>query len=224
MARGWHLRTFPMEARRPAGRDSAVAHRRGRATSCRTSAREHAAIRRNTRMLVSRRIEWHGVGRTSNRVQSSPREGMMRGTRRETWGSLRKLPSGRWQARYPAPDGEMYTARTDDDKALTFVSKTDARKWLSSMHSKISLGLWEPPAVVAKRRRAEIAGSSQLRVSSGLAGRWPDRRRGPPRMEVPTLTIRKTSTSSASRPSVTRCPGVVRWESPCLIGRLPKIT
>lgn len=25
--------------------------------------------------------------------------------KRETWGSLRKLPSGRWQARYPAPDG-----------------------------------------------------------------------------------------------------------------------
>lgn len=62
----------------------------------------------------------------------------MSGTKREAWGSLRKLPSGRWQARYPAPDGEMYPARTEDDKALTFVTKTDARKWLASMHSKIS--------------------------------------------------------------------------------------
>ncbi len=52
----------------------------------------------------------------------------MSGTKREAWGSLRKLPSGRWQARYPAPDGEMYPARTEDDKALTFVTKTDARK------------------------------------------------------------------------------------------------
>lgn len=32
--------------------------------------------------------------------------------KREGWGSLRKLPSGRWQARYPAPDGETYPART----------------------------------------------------------------------------------------------------------------
>jgi len=81
----------------------------------------------------------------------------MSGTKREAWGSLRKLPSGRWQARYPAPDGEMYPARTEDDKALTFVTKTDARKWLASMHSKISLGLWEPPEVTAERRRAETA-------------------------------------------------------------------
>lgn len=81
----------------------------------------------------------------------------MSGTKREAWGSLRKLPSGRWQARYPAPDGETYTARTEDDKALTFVTKTDARKWLASMHSKISLGLWEPPEVIAERRRAETA-------------------------------------------------------------------
>jgi len=76
-------------------------------------------------------------------------------TKREAWGSLRKLPSGRWQARYPEPDGEVYTARTEDDKALTFVTKTDARKWLASMHSKISLGLWERPEVIAERRRAE---------------------------------------------------------------------
>lgn len=42
--------------------------------------------------------------------------------RREGWGSLRKLSSGRWQARYPAPDGGSYTARTDDDKPLTFLT------------------------------------------------------------------------------------------------------
>jgi len=54
-------------------------------------------------------------------------------TRREAWGSLRKLPSGRWQARYPGPDGETYTARTDDDKSLTFLTKTDARTWLAAI-------------------------------------------------------------------------------------------
>ncbi|MGB3373908.1 MAG: tyrosine-type recombinase/integrase [Microbacterium sp.] len=81
----------------------------------------------------------------------------MSATNREAWGSLRKLPSGRWQARYPGPDGEMYTARTDDDKALTFLTKTDARTWLAAVHTKISRGLWEPTAVTAGRRRAESA-------------------------------------------------------------------
>lgn len=79
----------------------------------------------------------------------------MSATKRESWGSLRKLPSGRWQARYPGPDGETYTARTDDDKSLTFLTKTDARRWLAAVHTKISLGQWEPPAVVAARNRAD---------------------------------------------------------------------
>lgn len=77
--------------------------------------------------------------------------------KREGWGSLRKLPSGRWQARYPGPDGEIYTARTEDDKSLTFFTKTDARVWLADMHGKIARGEWDPSAVVAVRRRAEVA-------------------------------------------------------------------
>lgn len=76
-------------------------------------------------------------------------------SRREGWGSLRKLPSGRWQARYPGPDGHTYTARTEDDKPLTFLTKTDARTWLANVHTQIARGQWEPPAVVAARRRAE---------------------------------------------------------------------
>lgn len=75
--------------------------------------------------------------------------------RREAWGSLRKLPSGRWQARYPAPDGETYTARTEDDKPLTFLTKTDARAWLASVHTRIARHEWEAPSVLATRRRAE---------------------------------------------------------------------
>ncbi|GAA1803545.1 tyrosine-type recombinase/integrase [Nesterenkonia flava] len=76
-------------------------------------------------------------------------------TRREAWGRLRKLPSGRWQVRYPGPDGRTYTARTEADKPLTFLTKTDARTWLANVHTQIARGQWEPPAVVAARRRAE---------------------------------------------------------------------
>ncbi|MGP6177705.1 hypothetical protein ACTU6U_10435 [Microbacterium sp. A196] len=74
---------------------------------------------------------------------STTKTGARAPSKRETWGSLRKLPSGRWQARYPAPDGETYTARTEDDKPLTFVTKTDARTWLAAIHTKIARQ--EPP-------------------------------------------------------------------------------
>ncbi len=94
-------------------------------------------------------------------------------SKREGWGSLRKLPSGRWQARYPAPDGEMYTARTDDDKPLTFQTKSDARTWLASVHTKIARGLWEPSAVVAARRRAEAEAEHARSISfTEYSERW----------------------------------------------------
>ncbi|QPS33594.1 tyrosine-type recombinase/integrase [Brevibacterium casei] len=94
-------------------------------------------------------------------------------TKRETWGSLRKLPSGRWQARYPAPDGEMYPARTEDDKPLTFLTKTDARTWLAGVHTKIARGEWEPPSIVAARRRAEAEAEEARSIGfAEYAERW----------------------------------------------------
>ena len=75
----------------------------------------------------------------------------MSATKRESWGSLRKLPSGRWQARYPGPDGEAYTARTEDDKSLTFLTKTDARRWVAAVHTKVSLG--QDTALIRSRRK-----------------------------------------------------------------------
>ncbi|GAA5196738.1 tyrosine-type recombinase/integrase [Microbacterium jejuense] len=93
--------------------------------------------------------------------------------RREAWGSLRKLPSGRWQARYPAPDGETYTARTEDDKPLTFLTKTDARSWLASVHTKIARHEWEQPAELAARRRAEADAERARSIGfTEYANRW----------------------------------------------------
>jgi hypothetical protein len=68
-------------------------------------------------------------------------------------GSLRRLPSKRWQARYNGPDGKPYSARTEDDRPLTFLTKGDARAWLNRTHAAISRGEWEPPAAAARRRR-----------------------------------------------------------------------
>lgn len=102
--------------------------------------------------------------------------------RREAWGSLRKLPSGRWQARYPAPDGETYTARTEDDKPLTFLTKTDARTWLAGVHTKIARHEWEPPTTLASRRRAEVAAEKARSTGfSEYAEGWIKRIRAEPK-------------------------------------------
>jgi integrase len=75
--------------------------------------------------------------------------------RREAWGSLRRLPSKRWQARYTGPDGIAYSARTPDDKALTFLTKSDARAWLNRAHEAIGRGEWRSPEEAARRREQE---------------------------------------------------------------------
>lgn len=88
-------------------------------------------------------------------------------------GSLRKLPSGRLQARYPAPDGEMYPARKEDDKPLTFLTKTDARTWPAGVHTKIARGEWEPPSIVAARRRADAEAEEARSIGfAEYAERW----------------------------------------------------
>ncbi|MGW3413560.1 tyrosine-type recombinase/integrase [Streptomyces sp. NPDC000888] len=61
--------------------------------------------------------------------------------RRRRFGSVRKLPSGRFQARYRDPDGLMRTA----DK--TFATQTDADRWLVKQEAKILDGDWQNPDV-----------------------------------------------------------------------------
>ena len=61
------------------------------------------------------------------------------------FGSLRKLPSGRYQARYTGPDGHMYSARTSTGHPLTFQTKGDAEDWLSLRRSEILRNDWLPP-------------------------------------------------------------------------------
>ncbi|MBN9610878.1 MAG: hypothetical protein BGO26_01015 [Actinobacteria bacterium 69-20] len=68
---------------------------------------------------------------------------MARGKR--SWGAIRKLPSGAFQARYSAPDGTRHTAAT------TFQTKTDADAWLSAERAKITSGAWQ-----GERERAQL--------------------------------------------------------------------
>ena len=59
--------------------------------------------------------------------------------RRRRFGAIRQLPSGRWQARYPGPDGVM---RPADD---TFATKTAAETWLTRKETEILDGDWIDP-------------------------------------------------------------------------------
>ena len=62
------------------------------------------------------------------------------------FGNIRKLPSGRYQARYTGPDGRTYGARRANGQALTFQTKGDADDWLSLRRSEILRNDWLPPA------------------------------------------------------------------------------
>src|SRR4051794_9922055 len=52
---------------------------------------------------------------------------------------VRKLPSGRWQARYPGPDGRDRSAPT------TFATKTDAARFLAATEVDMARGAWLDP-------------------------------------------------------------------------------
>lgn len=65
---------------------------------------------------------------------------------RRSFGAVRKLPSGRYQARYTGPDGQKYPARREDGSPLTFSTRGDADSWLSIKQSEIVRKEWLPPA------------------------------------------------------------------------------
>ena len=60
-------------------------------------------------------------------------------TRRRQFGSVRRLPSGRWQARYRDARGQAHTA------PITFVSRTDATRWLATTETDLLRGDWADP-------------------------------------------------------------------------------
>lgn len=58
---------------------------------------------------------------------------------RRSFGNTRRLPSGRWQARYTGPDLARHQA------PLTFDTRGAAEGWLAVEHGKVVAGTWAPP-------------------------------------------------------------------------------
>lgn len=114
------------------------------------------------RLIAERRIAFHHVGRhvqvSLSDVQAwlaTPTRGAASGRRPDPWcmaagvmtgkqngksrrrfGRVRQLPSKRWQARYPGPDGQLRTVPT------TFVRRSDAERFLSEVETDIARGEW----------------------------------------------------------------------------------
>ncbi|MBF4998639.1 tyrosine-type recombinase/integrase [Nocardia sp. BSTN01] len=65
-----------------------------------------------------------------------------------TFGTVQKLPSGRFRALYYGPDGDgkRYKAPT------TFLTKQDARGWLAMQQADIIRKVWQPPQAPDRKR------------------------------------------------------------------------
>ena len=59
--------------------------------------------------------------------------------KRSGFGNVRKLPSGRWQARYTDQGGQPRSA------PFTFTTKLDAQAWLTTVRADLIRGQWLPP-------------------------------------------------------------------------------
>ena len=72
---------------------------------------------------------------------------------RRRFGSIRKLPSSRWQASYVGPDHRRHTGPT------TWTHRTDAEAWLAAERRLIEGCEWTPPTA---RQRAKTAAGQLL--------------------------------------------------------------
>src|SRR5215469_5406631 len=63
----------------------------------------------------------------------------MAGRKTRNFGTLRQLPSGRWQARYRSPDGLLISAPS------TFVRESDGARWLALTEAELLKDDWIDP-------------------------------------------------------------------------------
>lgn len=96
---------------------------------------------------------------------------------KRSFGSIRKLPSGRYQATYSDPQGTLSpsTGRTIQHRApYTFDAREDAEAWLVDVRRTISRGEWQPPDDRSIARKAPV-------TFEEYATRWLERRSLKPR-------------------------------------------
>ena len=102
----------------------------------------------------------HGIARMGGSMAQKARK------RRESFGALRTLPSGRHQASYVGADGSRYVA------PQTFDNLTDARGWLAIQRAAIAKGDWSE--VIAERQSS--AKATRADTFGTFSAQWLDTR------------------------------------------------
>lgn len=96
---------------------------------------------------------------------------MARRTSKRSFGSMRRLASGRYQARYAGPTGETVTA------PMTFTARIDAEAWLAAERRQVEdPENWQSPKERLEEARRE-AEAKRLPILRDYAERWIDQRR-----------------------------------------------
>lgn len=75
--------------------------------------------------------------------EGAPTSRRRRRRSRRSFGSVERLPSGRFRARVVGPDGMYVSAPT------TFTSRTDASLWVDVQHADLVRGAWKAPVKVS---------------------------------------------------------------------------
>lgn len=83
--------------------------------------------------------------------------------RREAFGKVRRLPSGRYQASHLGPSGERHNA------PMTFDTLTDARGWLARQRADLDAGTW------GERRLEQAAAAERAAAAVLTVGDYADR-------------------------------------------------
>ena len=118
------------------------------------------------------------------------RGGNKKGTRR-SFGSLRKLPSGNWQASYLGPDGVRHNAPT------TFQTKKDAEAWLSMESAALTESRWKPPAPVVEKPTETLAQYANWWLSQrSIPGKLGRRKALTPRTQAEYRRVLKSFTEA----------------------------
>lgn len=131
---------------------------------------------------------------------------------RRSFGQLRKLPSGRWQAGYTGPDARVHRAPS------TFTAKIDAEAWLIAERRLIEIGQWRAPT------QRQAARSQALTLAAYAEGWLSDRTLKPrTRMHYATLLARQILPDLGDLPLAALTPTVVRQWHASLGSRTPTL-
>ncbi|NIH78012.1 tyrosine-type recombinase/integrase [Amycolatopsis viridis] len=121
---------------------------------------------------------------------------------RRRFGKVRKLPSGRWQASFIAPNGKRQYAPN------TFRTKTDADRWLVGVEADISRGAWLDDKL--GRETFGNCADAYLRDNPDVGDRWE---------ETCRRNMRLHMTELFDLPLIAITPPVVRsWYGKALAG------